>query len=496
MRPFALAVVAAFALSGTSSAQTPPAPESVAEDEKAKEPIPHTVKGETKKPGSILALEVEIPEEVVTGRLEKVLDELRREATIPGFRKGRAPIELVRRRLGKAARGDAVGRVIPECVEQIIEERKIASVGEPRVPEVKSDEGSPISFTVEFEVRPEVKLPDLKSIEVGVEEMPVTDALVDEQLEAIRRANSVLTPKEGKAKKGDAVIVDINVTDHEGNEVKQLAGKDVVIHTGEEDPPAPSEVIQEIAGKSAGENFHLAVPRTIRTAGEGENEEKEEKVEWTWRVALKEVKSVTLPDLDDEFAKDVGAFDSLKDLQAKIRTDLEEQESRRVQISAVNGAIEQLLAKTSFDAPATLVAQAQMQSLARDSEYLKSMGMTFKDLGQEQQDYWESSRRSAEQRVRADLILHAIGEQAKIEVTDADVEAEIERMAEQAGRKALAIRAQLEAQKRLDALREQIAQDKIREHLAGAVKLTKAKAKPAKAAAEPKRKPAKKKKSD
>jgi trigger factor len=192
----------------------------------------------------------------------------------------------------------------------------------------------------------------------------------------------------------------------------------------------------------------------------------------------------------------VGAFDSLKDLQAKIRTDLEEQESRRVQISAVNGAIEQLLAKTSFDAPATLVAQAQMQSLARDSEYLKSMGMTFKDLGQEQQDYWESSRRSAEQRVRADLILHAIGEQAKIEVTDADVEAEIERMAEQAGRKALAIRAQLEAQKRLDALREQIAQDKIREHLAGAVKLTKAKAKPAKAAAEPKRKPAKKKKSD
>jgi trigger factor len=449
-------------------------PETVGGDS-PKEPIPLTVRDEKRQPGSILVLGVEVPEQVVTERVETVLQDLRKEASIPGFRRGRAPLDLVRRRLGKAARGEAVARVVPQCVEQIVEERKIQSFGEPRIQELKSEPGDPVTFDVHLEVKPELELPDLAEIEVTVEERPVTDQLVADQLEHIRRANAVLTPKKGKVAKSDAVVVDLDATDHQGQEAKQLAAHDTVIRLGEEDQPAPDEVIAALTGRTAGEHFTVQVPRKIHVDDPETGEHRHEDVTWTWRVAVKEVKSVTLPDLDDEFAKDVGDFESLDDLRGKIRADLEGSEARRQREETIDATLGQLLERVSFDAPVSLVAQAQLHTFQRDSEYLKAMGMKFSDLGQETESYVESTRKDAVERVRADLILHAIGEQAKIEVADADIDAAIERMAEQAGRKPLAIRAQLEARKQLDDLRGRVRQEKLREHIAGAVKVKRTK---------------------
>lgn len=434
------------------------------------EPIPHTVKEEARRPGSLLVLSIEVPGEVITQRLEAVLDDFKKEAVIPGFRRGKAPLDLVRRRLSKAARGEAVSRIVPALIEQIITERKIAAVADPKIENLKNEEGQPISFDLLLEVRPEIDLPDLTSLEVTVDQRPVTAEMVEHQLTHIQRANAVMTAKDGPAAEGDAVTVDVDVIDHEGNAVPRLEARGATVRTAEEGQILPAETIAAILGKRPGERVAVAVKQTVHRHDE-QGGHHDDEVTWEWRVLVKEVKSVTLPDLDDEFAKDVGDFDSLDDLRAKVRADLEKSEQDRQRDAAVGGAIRQLLDRVSFDAPASLVAQQQYRTLARDHQYLQAMGMNFGDLAGEKEQYWESTLREAEQRVRAELLLAAIGDRAQIQVTGADVDAEIERIAAEAGRKPLAIRAQLEARKQIDALRDQVARRKIVDHLLAQVRV-------------------------
>lgn len=436
-----------------------------------KEPLPVKVTAERRQPGSLLILSLELPGEEVASRVEKVLEEFRREAAIPGFRKGRAPMDIVRRRLGKSARGEAVSRLIPEAVEQVMAERKLESLAEPKIENLRAEENAPITCDLVLEVRPEITLPPLGEIAVSVEERPVTDERVEQQLEAIRRANALLSTKEGAVAPGDAAVVDIDVTDHAGQEAKQFARRDLLLRTGEDGQSVPPEVVEALPGHAAGDHFTVPVQRTIRHP-EASGEAAEQKVTWTWRVAVKEVKSVTLPDLDDEFAKDLGDFDSLEALRARIRADLEASEESRVRDAAVQEALGQILARTTFDAPASLVAQAQVQTLLRDSEYLRSIGRSFSDLGGERTEYWETTRQDAERKVRADLVIEAIGEQAQITVTDEDIEAEIARLAQQAGRKPLAIRAQLEARNQMGALRDQLRRRKIADHLLAQIRVS------------------------
>ena len=135
-----------------------------------------------------------------------------------------------------------------------------------------------------------------------------------------------------------------------------------------------------------------------------------------------------------------------------------------------------VLDQTEFEAPHSLVARQQYNTMMRDHQYLQQMGMSLADLETEKEDYMANARIEAAKQVRAELVLEAIGDQGEIEVTDEDLDAEVERMAVQAGRKALAIRAQLEARKQLDELKEQIRRRKIAEHVLEIAKIKKIKA--------------------
>ncbi|MBN1476639.1 trigger factor [Candidatus Sumerlaeota bacterium] len=481
----------------TESTPESATPESAApEAEAPREPIEHTIKEEKRQPGSLLVLSTEVPESVIEERVGKVLDEFRREATIPGFRRGKAPMKIVRTRLGKAARGETVARLVPDLAAQIVEERGIESLAEPRVENLESEAGSPVTFDLILEVKPEIKLPELSEIEVTIQEREINADLVEHQLEHIRQANAVLTTREGAVEEGDAVVADVTVTDHEGNRVAEPSQENLTVRTGEDDPHMPREVIDALVGKAAGQSVEVPVTRPIRVQEAGGEETREEEVTWTWRVEVKEVKSVRLPDLDDEFAKDVGDFDSLDALRERLATDLARREEDRQRDEAVGQALGKLLDAVSFDAPVSLVAQAQFRALSRDMEYLKSVGMSLEDLGEERMGYWDSMRRDAEQRVRAELMLEAVGAQGEIEVTDEDIDEEIARMAAQAGRKPLAIRAQLEARKQLDELRSHIRRRKTADHLLDQVKITRtrAEAEAGKRKAAPKKKAAAKSK--
>jgi trigger factor len=452
-------------------------PESTApEVEAPREPIEHTIKEEKRQPGSLLVLSTEVPESVIEERVGKVLDEFRREATIPGFRRGKAPMKIVRARLGKAARGETVARLVPDLAEQIVAERKIESLGEPRVENLESEEGTPVTFDLILEVRPEITLPDLSGIEVTIEEHEISGELVEHQLEHIRQANAILTTKEESVEEDDAAIIDVAVTDHEGNPVAEQSQENLTVRMGEEGPQLPREVIDALIGKAAGQSVEVAVTRPLTVREAGSDETREEEATWTWRAKINEVKTVTLPSLDDEFAKDVGDFDSLDALRERIATDLARREEDRQRDEAVGQALGKLLDAVTFDAPVSLVAQAQFRALSRDMEYLKSMGMSLEDLGEEREGYWDSTRRDAEQRVRAELMLEAVGAQGEIEVSDGDIDEEIGRMAEQAGRKPLAIRAQIEARKQLDELRGHISRRKTADHLLDQVTITRTRA--------------------
>ncbi|MFH0795313.1 MAG: hypothetical protein V2A74_14925, partial [bacterium] len=191
-------------------------------------------------------------------------------------------------------------------------------------------------------------------------------------------------------------------------------------------------------------------------------------------VTLKEIKTAKLPKLDDEFAKDLGDFKDLKGLRDHIRADLERQEENRQRDEAITRIHGKLVDLNPIRAPKTLVAAQQLDQLQGDSQMFRQMGMSFEDLGEEgTKSYLERRRGDAERAVKLHLILDKIAETEKLEVSDQDVEGEIKRIAEQAGRKPLAIRARLEAEKKLESFRHDLVVKKVADFLIANSKIEK-----------------------
>jgi trigger factor len=400
-------------------------------------------------------LTVEAPAEVVRAAWERAYGRVQKQARLPGFRRGHVPRSLVKLHFGDEVRREVAEHLIPEVYRQALGEARLAPVNEPDLQEVRLDEGAPLSFVAVVEVKPEIALGEVKGVEVRHAPTPVTDADVDEALEAMRGQHAEFRTVERAAGEGDLVVVDYTLMP-EGHEPSTATGYHFVLGGGAVLP----EIDQAVAGMRAGEEREVA----LRFADDHRVEALRGKP-GAARIRVTEVKEKSLPPLDDDFARTLGEFDALAALRAEVRRQLEVRRATDDRRALEDKVLDALLARHAFTVPAAMVMRQVSHLVEHGRERMRRQGV---DPDRVQWDYAKlvtELQPSAEQAVRRALLLEAIAEREGLAASEPDVEAEVERLAKASQRPAPAVRRMMEKNGDLEALRHALRERKTLDFL-------------------------------
>ena len=397
-------------------------------------------------------LELEIPAAEVQKAVERVAKEFARVARIPGFRPGKAPVTLIRRRFADDIKGEVLQSLVPEQIDKAVKEQNLAPITQPQVDKVDFAENGPLKFRAIFEVLPEVELGAYKDLEVEVDAAPVTDADVDKAIEEVRERAATFVPAEGRAlADGDYAQIKLTGTPAGGGE--PLRADSVLCHLGgEETLPAFTE---NLRGAQAGETrrFEVQYPAEYpdaKLAGKG----------YSYSAEVLGIQEKKLPELNDDFAKQVSEAPTIEELRGKVRQGLEAESEMR-QTAAVR---EQLLRKLTeahdFPVPEALVQNQMDARLERAVRSLAAQGVDPRGVKMDWAALRQRQRERAVEDVKAELLLDGIATAENIEVSEEDSEREIARLAERSGESAAAVRASLTKQGALDRMKSKLRSDK------------------------------------
>lgn len=392
---------------------------------------------------------IEIPADVVEREAETVTKEYARVARIPGFRPGHAPPSLVRRRYRDEIKSEIVQSLVPRFFRDKVKDEKWSVVGQPSFEDLKFEEAQPLTVKATFEVYPQFELGRYKSLEIQKETPAVTEANVDQALEALRRrlsTSEVVTDR--AAQDGDFVTVSYQGQDLSDPAKPPVEVREGMVHLGA--PGTLEAFTEKLRGAKPGDTreFDVAYPDDYpRASLRGKK--------LHYRVEVQAIKHQVLPALDDELAKsaDDYAVSTLAELRAKIREDLEKREQEEVEGAARRKLIEKLVEAHPFPVPQKLVESQLQHRLESSVGQLMAQGIDPRQEEFDWRKFRESLRPDAERTVRSSLILEKIAEAEKIEVTEEEVDEAIREVATQTHEPAAAIKTRLTRDDGLDRLR-------------------------------------------
>ncbi len=417
-----------------------------------------------KKENNVVTLAIEVSPEDFRGALAQAYAKNAKRFSVPGFRKGKAPMGLVTKYYGEGVLyDDAIDLAANPAYQAAIEEHGLDPVSRPEIDitSIGGDKG--LSFTVTVTVRPEVTLGQYLGIEAVRPEYPVTEEEVEAEINRVRERNSRLVPVEDRAvADGDTANID-----YEGfvDDVAFEGGKgseyDLRIGSGTFIPGFEEQLI----GKSAGEECEVNV-----TFPEDYGNESLKGKKAVFKVRINSVKFRELPVLDDEFAKDVSEFDTLEAYRESIRAKRAEGAETRAKAEFENNVVRAVVSNASVDVPDVMIENELDSMIESQSMEMRYQGIELDTylqyMGKTREEFREGLRVSAEERVRTNLVLDAIVKAEKTEVTDAEIEEEVERMAKMYGLQADDIRERMVAGEN-SYVRDSIAVRKTVEMLAG-----------------------------
>lgn len=406
-------------------------------------------------------LEIEIPVEVVEKETERVTREFARAARLPGFRPGKAPPALVRTRFSDEIKSEVLHTLIPNSFETAAREKNLRPVSGPRIEKLEVEPGKPVRFRALFEVLPEIRLGSYQGLEIERVKLEVTDEDIARELEALREQAATLEPVEGRAvEDGDTAVVSLvgTVTEPKPAAAKPIVLEDALCHVGAE--TTLEAFTQGLRGARAGEERSLEVryPEDYpekELAGRTVN----------YQARLKAIKRKQVPPLDDELARQVGAFQTLDELKQKMREDLESARTRREREVTEQRLLDALLAPHDFPVPESLVESQMDLRLERHVRALLTQGIDPRRLDIDWARVRRQQRQPAERDVRVQLLLDQIAEAEAMEVSEAELDQEIARVAQQSSQTVAAVRARLTTEGGLDRMRRAIRSDKAVEFL-------------------------------
>jgi trigger factor len=406
-------------------------------------------------------LELEIPAENVTKATEKVARDLARVARVPGFRPGKAPVTLIRRRFAEDIQGEVLQSLVPEYIEKALEEKKLIPITRPSVDKVDFKEGEPLRFRAVFEVLPEFELGDYKNLAIHVDAIETGDAQVDKVIEDMRERAATFVPVEGRAAKdGDYVLIKLSGIPVGGGEPVQA--DNIMCHIGAEE--TLESFTENLRGASSGETkqFRSQYPDDYpdqKLAGKA----------YDYTVEVQGIKEKKLPELNDEFAKDAagekGAFSTVEEMRKLISKDLEAAKEDQQKTQAREKLLEALVKQHDFPVPEALVEHQMNVRLERSVRALTAQGVDPRAVNIDWVALRNHQRERAVDDVKAELLIDRVAEAEKIDATDEEVEKEIQALAEHSGESATALRARLTKQGVLDRMKSKLRSDKTIEWL-------------------------------
>jgi trigger factor len=403
-------------------------------------------------------LDLEIPAEEVSKATEKVAKDFAKVARVPGFRPGKAPISLIKRRFANDIKGEVLQTLVPEHVEKAVAEQKLTPVSQPQVDKLEYNEGQPVKFRASFEVLPEFSLGNYKNLEIEMPEMNITDESVANTLAEMQQRAAAFAPVEGRpVQNDDFVQVKLLGTPEGGGE--PLQAESVLCHVGAEETMEPFN--ENLRGANAGDHktFDVDYPADYpdaKLAGK----------KFHYSVDVLGIKTKKLPELNDEFAKDVSDSTSLDELKKKVHEGLEHERDHRQKELQREKIIAELVKLHDFPVPQSLVEHQMDVRLERVVRSLAQQGVDPRAVNVD----WVSLRKRQEERakddVKAELVIDRIATEEKIDVTEEELQHELAHMAGHSGESAEAIRARLTKQGALDRMKAKLRSDKTVDWLA------------------------------
>ncbi len=385
-------------------------------------------------------LVVEVPSEVVDAEIERVAADYARSARIPGFRPGKIPPRVVRQRFKERILHDVAHELVPKAVDEALGARGMDPIETPDVTEVVVEEGKPLTFKAAFETVPPVDPGAYEGLPLRRRPVAIEAGAVDQALERLRQSVARFEPVEARPlSDGDWPVVDLDrQVVGEGESAPKEHHENVTIELGASaNPPGFDEHLVGLEpGAAAG--FTVVYPADAEKHGELAGKSVE------YAITVKSIKRRVLPELDDEFAKDLGSFATLDELRERIRRDLLKEEESEVNREMRADLLSTLAGRVTFDVPSVLVEREldrRMEDLARR---LIEQKVDPRKAGVDWNEFRRAQRGGAVDSVRATLVLDEIARRENIAVVEEDVEQEVAKYAAAMGRTPAAVRAQLE----------------------------------------------------
>ena len=389
-------------------------------------------------------LEISVPVADVRDAEERAARRYASRVRLPGFRPGKAPAAMVRKKFAQEIRQEALESLVQEAYKEVLEREKLNPVAQPHVHDLKFAEGQPLTFELHLEVRPEISLARTKGFRVQRPSTSVTDDQVREQIDHMRDQRATWAPAEDRPMAGDMVKVSLATADESG---AIPDGKEyTLVLGGGQAIPGVEELIMEA---KPGET----VERPVKWPDDFPDESQRGQTKMT-RVVLLEVKRKALPALDDAFARETGDFDTLDALTATVREDLGRHVEREAESAVRQQLIDQIVEANPFDVPSSWVAQltsAYMDAYQVPAEDRERFGQEFRPI--------------AERQVRRDLVIDTIAEREKLAATESDIDERVADVASKRGADPGQVYASLQKAGRLREIERSITEDKVFKYL-------------------------------
>ena len=398
-------------------------------------------------------LVVEIDSETVDQEIDKVARDYGKAARIPGFRPGKVPAKVVRQRFREQILHDVAHGLIPRAVDEALRERGVEPVDTPDIKDVVLEEGQPLKFTATFDTVPAIDPGDYAAIRLTRASLNVTDAAVDQALDGLRERSARYEPVEGRGvADGDSVLLDLVRTTRPASSIV-LTDADAPAADREEpqsdrhdnvtvdigaaaNPPGFDEQLLALEA-GAHKSFDIRYPDDYaigELAGKTVN----------YEVTVKAIRKRIVPELDDEFAKDLGDFASLEALKARVRQDLEHEAGHEAEHEIRAALMKQLATWVTFEVPQALLEREIDRRVEEFVRRLIDQQIDPMKTNVNWEEFRERQKDAAAEAVRGALALDAVARREQIAVAHEDVDAEVARYAERTGRTPAAVRARLE----------------------------------------------------
>jgi len=381
-------------------------------------------------------LEVAVPGDRVNTEVESRLKQLSRTARLKGFRPGKAPARVVKQRFKEQILHDVLHDLVPRAVDDALRERGVEAVDTPDVRDVNIEEGQPLTFTASFDTVPPFDPGDLSTISLRRAKVGIDDEAVAGALQRLRDRAARFEAVEGRGiDHGDTAAVDLIRRDAGAKDPQKHEGVNVELGAKANPPGFDEQLLGLNPGDTKEFTIHYPSDYPIgELAG----------TEVSYTVTVKVIKRRVLPELDDEFAKDLGEFENLDALRTRVREDLEHEARHAAERELRSEMMKALAGRLPFEVPESLVQREMDRRVEEFARRLMDQRIDPREAGVDWQAFRESQRDAAREAVGAALVLDEITRREQLSVTDEEIDREVDRYAERSGRAPAAVRAALE----------------------------------------------------